>query len=127
MSRTNEYKDSEPPKDACCPVVETAAHAADLGIVFYTGNKFPEKYKKGVFTAQHGSWNRTVPVGARVLFTPLNEDGTAGAQEDFAAGWLNAERRIYQAGRWPWRSCATVRSWSPTIFAGAVYRISYSK
>ena len=61
--RTNEYKDSEPPADAVFPVVETIAHAADLGMVFYTGNKFPESYKKGVFTAQHGSWNRTVPVG----------------------------------------------------------------
>ena len=69
-------------------MVETVAHAADLGMVFYTGDKFPARYKAGVFTAQHGSWNCTVPVGARVLFTPLNEDGTAGEQEVFAEGWL---------------------------------------
>ena len=65
---TEEYKNGEPPKDAVFPAVGGRA-PADLGLLFYTGNKFPEKYKKGVFSTQHGSWNRTVPVGARVLFT----------------------------------------------------------
>jgi glucose/arabinose dehydrogenase len=125
--RTTEYKDSEPPANAVPPVVETVAHAADLGILFYTGNKFPAKYKKGVFTAQHGSWNRTVPVGARVLFTPLNDDGTvAGEQEEFAAGWLT------QDGEYIGRPVALSQLRDGSIlvsddFAGAVYRISYSK
>ena len=111
----------------CSPVVETIAHAADLGMLFYTGNKFPAKYKKGVFTAQHGSWNRTEPVGARVLFTPLNDDGTAaGEQEEFAAGWLNAD------GEYIGRpvDVAQLRDGSILVsddFAGAVYRISYSQ
>jgi glucose/arabinose dehydrogenase len=122
--RTNEYKDSEPPADAVFPVVETIAHAADLGMVFYTGNKFPARYKQGVFTTQHGSWNRTVPVGARVLFTPLNEDGTAGEQEDFAAGWLNAN------GEYIGRPIALTQLRDGSLlvsddFAGAIYRISY--
>jgi glucose/arabinose dehydrogenase len=123
--RTNEYKDSEPPKDAVFPVVETAPHAADLGMLFYTGSKFPAKYKQGVFTTQHGSWNRTVPMGARVLFTPLNPDGTAGPQEEFAAGWLN------QDGEYIGRPVALAQLRDGSIlvsddFAGAVYRISYS-
>ncbi len=122
--RTNEYKDSDPPADAIFPVVETVAHAADLGMVFYTGKKFPERYKKGVFTAQHGSWNRTVPVGARVLFTPLNDDGTAGEQEVFASGWLTDD------GEYIGRpvALAQLRDGSLLVsddFAGAVYRISY--
>ncbi len=122
--RTNEYKDSEPPADAVFPVVETIAHAADLGMVFYTGSKFPERYKKGVFTAQHGSWNRTVPVGARVLFTPLNDDGTAGDQEEFAAGWLTKD------GEYIGRPVALTQLRDGSLlvsddFAGAVYRISY--
>ncbi|MEZ5831186.1 MAG: PQQ-dependent sugar dehydrogenase [Dongiaceae bacterium] len=125
-TRTNEYKDSEPPANAVFPVVETVAHAADLGMLFYTGSKFPAKYKKGVFTAQHGSWNRTVPVGARVLFTPLNDDGTAGEQEEFAAGWLT------QDGEYIGRpvGLAQLRDGSILVsddFAGAVYRISYGK
>ena len=125
-TRTNEYKDSEPPKDAVFPVVETAPHAADLGLLFYTGSKFPDKYKKGVFTTQHGSWNRTQPVGARILFTPLNADGSAGAQEDFAAGWLNTDNEYI--GRPV--ALAQLRDGSILVsddFAGAVYRISYSK
>ncbi len=122
--RTEEYKNSEPPANAVFPVVETVAHAADLGMVFYTGNKFPERYKRGVFTTQHGSWNRTVPVGARVLFTPLNEDGTAGEQEEFATGWLTAD------GEYIGRpiGLTQLRDGSLLVsddFAGAIYRISY--
>src|SRR5688572_27110819 len=125
--RIPDYKDMEPPAETVAPVVETVAHAADLGLLFYTGNKFPAKYKKGVFTAQHGSWNRTTPVGARVLFTPLNDDGTpAGEQEEFAVGWLNAD------GEYIGRpvDIAQLRDGSLLVsddFAGAVYRISYSQ
>lgn len=98
--------------------------AADLGLLFYTGRKFPDRYKKGVFTSQHGSWNRTVPIGARVLFTPLNEDGTPGEQEEFAAGWLT------QDGEYIGRptALAQLRDGSLLVsddFAGAIYRISY--
>jgi glucose/arabinose dehydrogenase len=124
--RTEEYKDSEPPADAVFPVVERVAHAADLGLLFYTGNTFPDRYKKGVFSTQHGSWNRTVPVGARVLFTPLNDDGTAGPEEEFAAGWLN------ENGEYTGRpvGLAQLRDGSLLVsddLAGAIYRISYSK
>ena len=68
-----------------------AAHAADLGMMFYTGRMFPQNYRGGVFNAQHGSWNRTTPVGARVMFTSLKEDGTADKTEVFAEGWLTAD------------------------------------
>ena len=124
--RTVEYKDSEPPADAVAPAIETVAHAADLGLVFYTGDKFPEKYRGGIFTTQHGSWNRTVPMGARVLFTAVNADGTAGQQEVFAEGWLNAD------GEYVGRpvGLALLRDGSMLVsddFAGAVYRISYGQ
>ena len=125
--RIPDYKDMEPPANTVPPVVETVAHAADLGLLFYTGDKFPDKYKKGVFTAQHGSWNRTQPVGARVLFTPLNDDGTAGGeQEEFAVGWLNDN------GEYIGRpvDIAQLRDGSLLVsddFAGAIYRISYGQ
>ena len=125
-TRTNEYMNSEPPGDAVFPVVETIAHAADLGMVFYTGNKFPDKYHHGVFTAQHGSWNRTVPAGARVLFTPINEDGSAGEQEVFASGWLtdNGEYIGRPVGLTQLRDGSLLVS---DDFAGAIYRISYGE
>ena len=49
---------------------KTDAHAADLGMAFYTGKQFPAKYQGGFFSAQHGSWNRTKPIGARGACSP---------------------------------------------------------
>ena len=86
--RTNEYKSDTPPAGAVFPEVEQAAHAADLGLMFYTGTMFPDKYRGAIFSTQHGSWNRTVPVGARVMVTFLKSDGhVAGKSEPFAEGW----------------------------------------
>jgi glucose/arabinose dehydrogenase len=86
-TRTTEYKDQQVPAGVTFPQVEMAAHAADLGMTFYSGRQFPQKYRGGIFSAQHGSWNRTVPIGARVMFTSLKEDGTADKTEPFAEGW----------------------------------------
>jgi len=86
--RTNEYKNDTPPANVVFPQVEQAAHAADLGLIFYTGTMFPQKYRGAIFSAQHGSWNRTVPVGARLMVTFLKDDGqVAGKSEPFAEGW----------------------------------------
>src|SRR5208282_6704271 len=89
--RTEEYKNETPPADVVFPQVEEAAHAADLGMTFYTGKMFPKKYQGAIFSAQHGSWNRTVPVGARVMVTVLKDDGTADKSEPFAEGWLDED------------------------------------
>jgi glucose/arabinose dehydrogenase len=87
-TRTNEYKNDTPPANVVFPEVEQAAHAADLGLIFYTGTMFPKKYQGAIFSTQHGSWNRTVPVGARLMVTFLKEDGhVAGKSEAFAEGW----------------------------------------
>jgi glucose/arabinose dehydrogenase len=86
--RTNEYKADTPPANVIFPEVEQAAHAADLGLIFYTGNMFPKKYQGAIFSTQHGSWNRTVPVGARLMVTFLKDDGHVAAKsEPFAEGW----------------------------------------
>jgi glucose/arabinose dehydrogenase len=123
--RTNEYKDSEPPADAVFPVVETVAHAADLGMMFYTGTMFPPEYKNAIFSAQHGSWNRTEPVGARVLVTTFAEDGTPDSRP-FAEGWLD------ENGEYLGRpvDVAQLRDGSLLVsddLAGAIYRIWYEK
>lgn len=121
--RTNEYAGQEVPVEVVHPVVETVAHAADLGMSFYTGNMFPEKYKNAIFSAQHGSWNRTTPVGARVMVTFVNEDGTA-TMEPFAEGWLD------ENGEYLGRpmDVAQLRDGSIIVsddLAGALYRIWY--
>ena len=53
-TRTTLYADENPPADAIFPEVEMAPHAADLGMMFYTGKMFPAKYRGGIFSAQHG-------------------------------------------------------------------------
>jgi glucose/arabinose dehydrogenase len=123
--RTNEYKDSEPPADAVLPQVEMTAHAADLGMMFYTGRMFPEEYRGGIFSAQHGSWNRTTPVGARVMFTSLNEDGSVKETKPFAEGWL-----VQDTGEYLGRPVDVAQLPDGSLlvsddFAGAIYRISY--
>ncbi|WP_291009495.1 PQQ-dependent sugar dehydrogenase [Hoeflea sp.] len=108
------------------PQLELTAHAADLGMSFYRGNSFPDKYKGGIFWAQHGSWNRTTPVGARVMFTALDENGDAAGGEVFADGWLNEETGEYR-GR-P-MDIAFLPDGSMLVsddFAGAIWRIAYN-
>jgi glucose/arabinose dehydrogenase len=124
--RTVEYKDSDPPKDVVFPEVEHVAHAADLGMMFYSGTMFPAKYRGGIFSAQHGSWNRTQPVGARVMFTPIGEDGKVGKTEPFAEGWL------LQTGEYIGRPVDVAQLADGSLLvsddlAGAVYRISYGE
>jgi glucose/arabinose dehydrogenase len=49
------------------PVQQLGAHVAALGFTFYTGDMFPADYKNAVIVAQHGSWNRSIPSGYRVM------------------------------------------------------------
>ena len=94
-------------------------------MTFYTGKMFPEQYRGGIFSAQHGSWNRTQPVGARVMFTTLNPDGSAKETVPFAVGFLNEDTGEY-LGRPV--DVAVLNDGSLLVsddLAGAVYRISY--
>ncbi len=123
--RTNEYAGQEVPVDVVMPVSETIAHAADLGMTFYTGNMFPAKYKNAIFSAQHGSWNRTTPVGARVMVTFIDDDGNA-TTEPFAEGWI--DENYEYLGRPV--DVAQLRDGSILVsddLAGALYRISYGE
>jgi len=71
------------------PLVEMQAHSAPLGMVFYTGESFPPEYQGDLFIAFHGSWNRSVPTGYKVVRLPLDGGTPAGPVEDFASGWLD--------------------------------------
>ena len=73
------------------PIAELGPHVAPLGIAFYDGNVFPEKYKNSVFVALHGSWNRTKKSGYTIVFVKLDNDGNYLYQEDFISGWLSNE------------------------------------
>jgi glucose/arabinose dehydrogenase len=69
------------------PEMKLGPHVAALGITFYTGSMFPEEYKNQVFIAEHGSWNRKIPIGYRVSLVRL-ENGKAVSYKPFADGWL---------------------------------------
>lgn len=75
----------------CTEFVKEAAlmgpHTAPLGMRFYKGSQFPEKYRNAIFIAQHGSWNRSTPIGYRIMVAYPRPDGTA-TTEVFAEGWL---------------------------------------
>lgn len=71
------------------PLVRMQAHSAPLGLAFYNAAQFPQQYR-GLFIAFHGSWNRSVPTGYKVVFVPLDSHGNvSGKPQDFATGWLD--------------------------------------
>lgn len=124
-TRTVEYKDAQAPADVTFPDVEMAAHAADLGMHLYHGKMFPEEYRGAIFSAQHGSWNRTSPVGARVMVTTFKPDGAVDKSEPFAQGWLNDETGEYSGRPVDVAELADGSMLVSDAFAGAIYRISY--
>jgi glucose/arabinose dehydrogenase len=73
--------------DYTAPELELGPHVAALGMRFYSGSMFPEKYRKGIFIAEHGSWNRSSPIGYRVMFVSMKGNKPA-SYEVFAEGWL---------------------------------------
>jgi glucose/arabinose dehydrogenase len=124
-TRTREYADETPPAGVVFPEVEEFAHAADLGMMFYRGKMFPAKYQGAIFSAQHGSWNRTTPVGARVMVTFLKPDGSADHSEPFAEGWLDGETSEYSGRPVDVAQLADGSLLVSDDYAGAIYRISY--
>lgn len=72
--------------DATLPIMDFPAHMAPVGLLFYTGNMFPEHYKDGAFIAFHGSWNRSPSVqeGYMVAFVPFKNGKPSGDYEVFA-------------------------------------------
>jgi glucose/arabinose dehydrogenase len=76
--------------DITKPKLEIQAHSAAIGMRFYTGEMFEEKYHNGIFIAEHGSWNRSKKVGYIVSFAGFENDEVV-EYEVFASGWLQGE------------------------------------
>jgi glucose/arabinose dehydrogenase len=79
--------------DAVAPVQKLGPHVAPLGVKFYTGKQFPAEYQGRVFIAEHGSWNRTKPIGYRIMTVKLDGNRSVG-YEPFAQGWLQADGKV---------------------------------
>lgn len=80
------------------PDVLLEAHSAAIGLTFYTGEAFPEKYRNGAFVALHGSWNRSRASGYKIVFVPFDaQDRPQGHYEDFITGFVldETEPRVW--------------------------------
>lgn len=86
-------------KSAIVPDLAVGAHTASLGLAFYTGQKFPAKYRNGAFIGQHGSWNRSVLAGYKVAFVPFKDGKPSGPPEDFLTGFIKDEGKGEVYGR----------------------------
>lgn len=86
--RHADWADKQPPLATTMPVVEFQAHVAPLGLRFNRGDMFPAEYRHDAFIAQHGSWNRSTPVGYQIMRIKFDDSGKAVGKETFAEGWL---------------------------------------
>lgn len=83
-------KDPKPQavENTIMPDLGLGSHTASLGFVFYRSKTFPSKYYEGAFIAQHGSWNRSVLSGYKVIFVPFKDGKPSGPPEDFLIGFI---------------------------------------
>lgn len=104
------------------PVQKLGPHVAALGVRFYTGKMFPKKYRKMIFIAEHGSWNRSTAIGYRVTNVFL-EGNRAVKYQPFAEGWID--------GKWGRPVDLLIMPDGSMLVsddkAGVIYRIAYSK
>jgi len=101
-------------------LVDLQAHSAPLGLVFYNGTAFPNQYQGKLFVTYHGSWNRQVPTGYKIVMIDLNDFSV----KDFATGWLQNSSVIG-------RPVDIANAPDGSLFvsddaAGKIYRISYN-
>ena len=132
----NKILDKSQSKDYDCsktiaPKVEMQAHSAPLNLIFYNSDMFPAEYRNNVYVALHGSWNRSVPTGYKVIRVKLNDQGQPEAQpENFITGWLREGET--RKGTWMGRPVGLAIGPDGAMYladdsAGVVYRITYQK
>ena len=105
------------------PARALAPHIAALGMLFYTGNNFPTSYNNQIFIAEHGSWNRSTPLGYKVSLATL-EGNKVINYSTFASGWLQKDGTVL--GRPV--DVKVAKDGALLVsddYAGAIYRIVY--
>ena len=81
------------------PDYALGSHVAALGLAFYQGKAFPEKYHGGAFIGMHGSWNRSKMVGFKVAFVRFENGKPTGPLEDILTGFIADESKFEAHGR----------------------------
>ncbi len=116
------FGDQAPERDFYPPARELAPHAAALGMRFYTGDMFPPEYRGQIFIAEHGSWNRSQPIGYRITLVRL-KNGRPASYDVFASGWLGDDGVIGRPV-----DLEIIKDGSMLVSddkAGRIYRIAY--
>lgn len=118
--------------DAQDPVYAFPAHLAPNGLLFYTGNKFPEKYKNGAFIVFHGSWNRSPEpqMGFEVAFLPFANGKPSGEWSVFADGFSGGPQET-ASGQVKHRPCGIAMAPDGSVYVsddekGTIWKISYT-
>lgn len=113
------------------PAVEMQAHSAPLGLLFYDGEMFPAEYRGSLFVTFHGSWNRNLPTGYKVVRIKFSDKGEAqGSPEDFITGWIRPGET--KKGKWMGRPVGLVVGPDGAMYvtddsAGVVYRVTWER
>jgi glucose/arabinose dehydrogenase len=74
--------------------IDIPAHSSPLGLAFFPEEGWPEDYWYNLLVAYHGSWNRTVPTGYKIVRYILDSQGNYLGEEDFITGWLQENEAI---------------------------------
>lgn len=116
---------------AQAPVMGFPGHMAPDGLLFYTGNQFPARYKNGAFITFHGSWNRQPEEkGYYVVFVPFKDGKPTGKWEVFADNFAGTEH-ITSPGKALHRPCGLAQGPDGSIYVtddahGTIFKISYT-
>jgi glucose/arabinose dehydrogenase len=117
--------------DVIEPKVQMQAHSAPLALAFYQETEFPSEYRNNIFIAFHGSWNRNVPTGYKIVRVKLDDKGQpVGGAQDFITGWLAPGET--KKGRWMGRPVGIVFGGDGAMYlsddsGGVIYRVTYAK
>jgi glucose/arabinose dehydrogenase len=103
------------------PELQVQAHSAPLGLTFLPAQGWPAPYAGNLIVAYHGSWNRSVPTGYKLVRVAMNNGQVAGDVADFLTG--------FQQGATVWgRPVALAVGTDGALYvtddkAGAIYHI----
>jgi glucose/arabinose dehydrogenase len=89
-----QFEGREPPRATTPPALAFEAHVAALGIDFYEGRMFPAEYRNDAFVAEHGSWNRSPPIGYRIMRVRFSPAGRPQGKWVFIDGWLGPDGSV---------------------------------
>jgi len=105
--------------------IDIPAHSSPLGLSFFPEEGWPEKYWYNLLVAYHGSWNRTVPTGYKIVRYILDSQGKYLGEEDFIVGWLQGDEAIGRPADILIKSGGII--YISDDKAGIIYRVIYNE